>query len=116
MFGTLGLPELILIFIVALLLFGPDKLPEVAKTIAKTIKDFRKEMAGVRKTIEDEIGDITGDLDDINKDIIIAGDLIEDNEKKENTANNEEDKDKKDTEKVIKGKETDAGNKGTEKR
>ena len=82
MFGNLGLPELILIFIVALVVFGPEKLPEVAKTIAKTIKGFRKEMAGVRKSIEDELGDITGELEDINNEIILAGDLVETPENK----------------------------------
>ncbi len=88
MFGNLGLPELILIFIVALLVFGPEKLPEVARTIGKTIRGFRKEMAGVRKTIEDEIGDITEDLDDINENIILAGDLVETSENEKKDENN----------------------------
>ncbi|MBE9221915.1 TatA/E family twin arginine-targeting protein translocase [Cyanobacterium stanieri LEGE 03274] len=37
----IGLPELILIFVVALLVFGPKKLPEIGKTLGKTLKGFQ---------------------------------------------------------------------------
>ncbi len=55
MFGSIGIPELILIFIIALLLFGPKKLPEIGKTIGKTIREFRKTTEDVKKSIEEEI-------------------------------------------------------------
>lgn len=42
MFGPIGFPELIIIFILILLLFGPKKLPEFAKFLGKTIREFRK--------------------------------------------------------------------------
>ena len=41
MFGSIGFPELILIFIVVLLVFGPNKLPEFAKLLGKTLREFR---------------------------------------------------------------------------
>jgi len=41
MFG-LGAPELIVILVVALLIFGPGKLPEIGSALGKGIKDFRK--------------------------------------------------------------------------
>ena len=50
MFG-LGAPELIVIFVVALLVFGPGRLPEVGGALGKSIRDFRKSFRG------DEDGD-----------------------------------------------------------
>lgn len=38
----IGLPEMILIFIVALLIFGPKKLPEIGRTLAKTLRSFQE--------------------------------------------------------------------------
>ena len=43
MFG-LGMPELILILIIALVVFGPSKLPEMGSAVGKTIREFRKSM------------------------------------------------------------------------
>jgi sec-independent protein translocase protein TatA len=40
----LGLPELIVIFLIILLLFGAQKLPDIARAIGKSIKEFKKEM------------------------------------------------------------------------
>ena len=42
MFGTLGGPELFLIFVVALIVFGPRKLPEIGKSLGKMMAEFRK--------------------------------------------------------------------------
>jgi sec-independent protein translocase protein TatB len=53
MFG-LGLGEIILIVIVALLFIGPEKLPEAAKSISKGIRDIRKQTRELRETIEDD--------------------------------------------------------------
>ncbi|HLO51697.1 MAG TPA: twin-arginine translocase TatA/TatE family subunit [Kamptonema sp.] len=44
MFG-LGLPELGIVAVVALLIFGPKKLPELGSAIGKTLRDFKKEIA-----------------------------------------------------------------------
>ncbi len=53
MFG-LGLGEIILIVIVALLFIGPEKLPEAAKSISKGIRDIRKQTRELRDTIEED--------------------------------------------------------------
>ena len=53
--GNFGTWEIILILFVALLVFGPGKLPEVAKTIGKTLGDIRKYTSGVQKEFQDAI-------------------------------------------------------------
>ena len=53
--GPIGFPELIVIFVVALIVFGPRKLPEIGKTLGKTIVEFRKASTEFQRTIEQEI-------------------------------------------------------------
>jgi sec-independent protein translocase protein TatA len=44
MFGGIGIPELIIILVIALIFFGPGKLPELGSTVGKAIRGFRKAM------------------------------------------------------------------------
>src|SRR5207248_3829155 len=55
MFGSLGIPELILIFIVALLVFGPKRLPEIGRTLGKAMGEFKKATDDFKNTIEREV-------------------------------------------------------------
>ena len=55
MFGPIGMPELILIFIVALLVFGPKKLPELGKSLGRGLAEFKRASDDLKKTVEDEI-------------------------------------------------------------
>jgi len=55
MFGSIGAPELILIFIVALLVLGPKKLPELGRAIGKGISEFRKATSDLKTTLEKEM-------------------------------------------------------------
>ena len=55
MFGTLGGPELFLILIIALIVFGPRKLPEIGKSLGRTLAEFRKASHEFRQTIETEV-------------------------------------------------------------
>ncbi len=55
MFGSIGMPELVLIFIVALLVFGPKKLPEIGRSIGKGLAEFKRASDELKKTIETEI-------------------------------------------------------------
>ena len=58
MFGSLGMPELLLIFVVALLVFGPKKLPEIGKSIGKGLSEFKKASEDLKKTIEHEMDQV----------------------------------------------------------
>jgi TatA/E family protein of Tat protein translocase len=55
MFGSLGGPELLLIFIVGLVVFGPRKLPEIGKSLGKMIGEFKRASADFQRTVEDEV-------------------------------------------------------------
>jgi sec-independent protein translocase protein TatA len=55
MFGTLGGPELFLILVVALIVFGPRKLPEIGKSLGKMMAEFRKASNEFKRTIETEV-------------------------------------------------------------
>ena len=55
MIGTLGTPEMIFIFILALVLFGPKKLPELGRTIGKALTEFRRASAELKTTFDREL-------------------------------------------------------------
>lgn len=54
-FGPLGVPEMILIFVVALLLFGPRKMPQIGRSLGRAIGEFRRASNEFKRTIEDEV-------------------------------------------------------------
>jgi sec-independent protein translocase protein TatA len=58
MFGPIGWPEIIIILIIALLLFGAKRLPEIGKSMGKAIREFKKSF----KDVTDEL-----DEDELNK-------------------------------------------------
>jgi len=55
MFGSLGFQEMILIFIIALIVFGPKRLPEIGRTIGKALGEFKKATDDFKSTIEREV-------------------------------------------------------------
>ena len=55
MFGSLGMPELIVIFFIALIIFGPRKLPELGRSLGRSIAEFKKASNELRSTLEQEI-------------------------------------------------------------
>jgi len=67
MFGSVGPTELLLIFIIALLVFGPKKLPEIGKTVGKAIREFKKASDDIKGRIEEEIQ--ASEIKDVQKDL-----------------------------------------------
>lgn len=55
MFGSIGMPELIIIFVIALIIFGPRKLPELGRSLGKSLAEFKKASNELRSTLEEEI-------------------------------------------------------------
>lgn len=55
MIGTLGGPELILILVIALIVFGPRKLPDIGKSVGKMMVEFRKASTEFKRTVEMEV-------------------------------------------------------------
>jgi len=53
--GSLGIQEMIVIFVIALIVFGPKKLPEIGKSLGKGLAEFKKASSDLVKTWEDEV-------------------------------------------------------------
>lgn len=53
--GTLGIPEMMFIFVLALLLFGPKKLPELGRTVGKALAEFRRAQSDLKATFDREM-------------------------------------------------------------
>jgi len=54
-FGPLGMPEIIMIFVVGLLLFGPRKMPQLGRSIGRALGEFRRASNEFKRTVEDEV-------------------------------------------------------------
>lgn len=55
MFGSIGGTELLIIMIIALVVFGPKRLPELGRTIGKGLSEFRRASNDLKRSLEDEI-------------------------------------------------------------
>lgn len=55
MLSNIGVPGLILILIVALVIFGPNKLPEVGRAFGKSIREFKKATEGITEGIKEDL-------------------------------------------------------------
>lgn len=55
MFGTLGTQEIVFLFLLALLLFGPKKLPEIGRTVGKALTEFRRASNDLKATFDREM-------------------------------------------------------------
>lgn len=62
-------PEIFIVLLVVLLLFGSNKLPEVAKGLGKGMREFRKATDDIKRELNDETDQIKSDFKDLNKKI-----------------------------------------------
>jgi len=65
--GSLGVPEMIFIFVLALLLFGPKKLPEVGRTIGKAMSEFRRASSELKATFDREMQTLERETESIKE-------------------------------------------------
>jgi len=63
MFSNIGVPGLILILVLALIIFGPKKLPEVGRAVGQTLKEFKK---SARELTSDAIEDVKKETKDVS--------------------------------------------------
>ena len=55
MFGSIGMPELVIILVIALIIFGPRKLPELGRSLGKSLGEFKRASNELQNTLEEEI-------------------------------------------------------------
>ncbi|MFS0778033.1 twin-arginine translocase TatA/TatE family subunit [Neobacillus sp. 3P2-tot-E-2] len=57
MLSNIGVPGLILILVIALIVFGPNKLPEIGRAVGKSIREFKRATEGITNDIKEEFQD-----------------------------------------------------------
>src|SRR5512145_687613 len=55
MFGSIGMPELVIIFVIALIIFGPRKLPELGRSLGRSLSEFKRASNELKNTLEEEV-------------------------------------------------------------
>ena len=70
MFG-IGMPEMLLLLAIALIVIGPKKLPDLAKSLGRALGEFKKATSDLKQSLEidSELKDVKNAFDDLNKDI-----------------------------------------------
>jgi sec-independent protein translocase protein TatB len=78
MFG-IGMPEMLMILAVALIIFGPKRLPELAKSLGRALGEFRRATSDLKQSIETDTGldDVRSSLDEVKNDIQSDMDLAD---------------------------------------
>ncbi len=76
MFG-IGMPEMLLILAIALIVIGPKKLPDLAKSLGRAMREFKRATSEFKETlaVDDDLSDVKKAFDDINTDIKDAVDI-----------------------------------------
>lgn len=101
MFG-IGTWELIIIFVIALLIFGPKKIPELARTLGKGLAEFRRATQDIKSSLDLDLNQnysykIDHEIEDREKTNDVKSDIEQSNEKidEEQKFNNSQEKDSK---------------------
>jgi len=100
MFG-IGMPELFLILAVALIVLGPKKLPDLAKSLGRALREFKKATSELKEsiTVDNELTDVKKTFDEINDDIrkTVDVNLDFDDKAKKTSASSSDKKSKKES-------------------
>jgi Tat protein translocase TatB subunit len=67
MFGTIGTQELVFIFILALVLFGPKKLPEIGRTVGRALSEFRRASSELKATFDRELNNLEAETKELKE-------------------------------------------------
>ncbi|MDH3745390.1 MAG: twin-arginine translocase TatA/TatE family subunit [Acidobacteriota bacterium] len=55
MIGSIGLPEILFVLVLALLVFGPKRLPQMGRTLGKALGEFRRATSDLKRTVDNEL-------------------------------------------------------------
>ena len=72
----IGGSEIVIVFFVVLLLFGADKIPEIARGLGKGMREFRKVTGEIKREFDANTSDFKSDIDDLKKDMDQAKDDV----------------------------------------
>jgi TatA/E family protein of Tat protein translocase len=67
--GQLGMMELVVIFVVALLVFGPKKLPELGKSLGKGLREFKRATDDLKSSWNDQVRDVEQTANEATSDL-----------------------------------------------
>lgn len=67
MLSNIGIPGLIIIFVLALIIFGPKKLPELGRAIGTTLKEFKKSTRELVADVEEDVKVVKAEVNDIKQ-------------------------------------------------
>mgnify|MGYP001125811503 CR=1 FL=1 len=90
-FFGVGIPELLMILLIALIVFGPKRLPEIGRSIGKAVRDFRqmsagftsewkelsKELEETASEVKEGVAGVQSEIGELEKEIKKAGDIEE---------------------------------------
>lgn len=68
-FFGIGLPELILVMVLALIVFGPERLPELAAQLGRLVREARRYAGQVTSQLKDELGDLTQEYESLRQEV-----------------------------------------------
>ena len=107
MFG-IGMPEMLLILAIALIVIGPKKLPDLAKSLGRAFAEFRRATSELKETfeIDDELKEVKSTFDHVGKEVKEAMEIKVDSESEDQYLSTDFDETKK--EKKVKNKNSES--------